>query len=140
MKNKAHWTHFSHDADMGIRGLAPTLEGAFEMGGLALTSIVTSLPLINPVEEITIHLEASYLDLLFLDWINAIIYEMDVRRMLFSEFSVRIQKLILCARLKGEHLDRTRHVPVVEVKGATLTELKVFKNKKLWIAQCVVDV
>ena len=30
-----HWEHFSHDADMGVRGIGPTLEETFEQAALA---------------------------------------------------------------------------------------------------------
>jgi SHS2 domain-containing protein len=36
-----HWEHFAHEADMGIRGIAPTLEQAFEQAALAMTAVVT---------------------------------------------------------------------------------------------------
>jgi len=35
------WEHFSHPADIGIRGIAPTLEAAFEQAGIALTAVIT---------------------------------------------------------------------------------------------------
>ena len=35
--------------------------------------------------------EAPDLELLFVEWLNAIIYEMAVRKMLFGRFSVRIE-------------------------------------------------
>ena len=42
---------------------------------------------------------------------------------------------------EGRWIDRDRHQPAVEIKGATLTELKVVQdNQDRWIAQCVVDV
>jgi len=40
----------------------------------------------------------------------------------------------------GEPLDLGKHEPAVEIKGATMTELKVAESNGRWIAQCVVDV
>lgn len=41
----------------------------------------------------------------------------------------------------GEPLDRARHRPAVEIKGATYTELHVRQDADgTWHAQCVVDV
>ena len=34
------WEHFAHDADIGVRGRAATLAGAFEQAALALTAVV----------------------------------------------------------------------------------------------------
>jgi SHS2 domain-containing protein len=41
----------------------------------------------------------------------------------------------------GETVDQKKHQPVVEIKGATFTELHVYQNSEaMWIAQCIVDV
>jgi SHS2 domain-containing protein len=75
------------------------------------------------------------------DWINALIYEMATRGMLFGSWQVGLQGYDLDAWVEGEPVDRGRHQPVVEVKGATYTELLVEQDKKgLWRARCVVDV
>jgi SHS2 domain-containing protein len=47
----------------------------------------------------------------------------------------------LNGRASGEPIDIARHQPAVEVKGATLTALKVAEQPDgSWCAQCVVDV
>jgi SHS2 domain-containing protein len=61
--------------------------------------------------------------------------------MLFGRFYVEIEGLGLSARAEGERVDRQRHEPVVEPKGATFTELRVGRDDEgQWVAQCVVDV
>lgn len=140
METKKKWEHFSHGADIGVRGLGPTLTDAFEMGALALTSVVADLDKIKPTKEISISCTAPDEEILFADWLNAIIYQMETRNMLFSQFHVEIRDLQLEAIIKGEEINRTQHQPVVDVKGATYTELKVYKKNKSWVAQCVVDV
>jgi SHS2 domain-containing protein len=79
--------------------------------------------------------------LLFVDWLNALVYEMATRSMLFSRFQVRLEGRRLDAIAWGERLDVVRHRPAVEVKGATYTALKVTRQADgTWLAQCVVDV
>ena len=79
--------------------------------------------------------------LLFVDWLNTIIYEMAVRRMLFSRFAVTIERIRLKATLWGEPVDVARHAPACEPKGATYTALRVAQDRDgLWSAACVVDV
>ncbi len=135
------WEHFHHEADVGIRGVATSLEEAFEQAGLALTMVVTDAGAVAPREVVTIHCEAPDDELLFADWINALIYEMATRKMLFSRFEVELQNHSLHARAWGEAVDRLRHQPAVEIKGATYTELKVWRDEEgIWYAQCVVDV
>ena len=65
---------------------------------------------------------------------------MAVRHMLFGRYEVVIDGERLRARAWGEPVDRDRHAPVVEPKGATFTELKVERHDGGWIAQCIVDV
>ena len=72
--------------------------------------------------------EAPDLELLFVEWLNAIIYEMAVRNMLFGRFAVRIEGTRLEGTLWGEPVDVERHAPACEPKGATYTALKVAKD------------
>lgn len=134
------WHHLDHDADMGVLGIGPTPAAAFEQAALAMTAIVTEAP-IAPRKAITIDCQAPDLELLLVDWLNALIYEMATRRLLFGEFSVRIQDRSLHAVARGEPVDRTKHQPAVEVKGATMTEVDVHKDPAgMWRARCIVDV
>ncbi len=136
----AYWEHFPHEADMGVRGIAPTKAQAFEQAALAMTAIVTDLSLIRPDEEVGIECAAPDDELLFAEWLNSIIYEMSSRRMLFCRFEVRLEGGHLSGRAWGERVDRARHHPAVEIKGATFTGLRVAANDGHWIAQTVVDV
>lgn len=131
---------FSHAADIGIRGYGKTMTEAFEMAAVALTAVVTDPQ--NVTSELTfkIHLVEKDPELLFLDWINSLIYEMDTKKVLFSEFHLSLEGSELSATIKGEKVNRSKHDPAVDVKGATFTELKVIEQNNHWIAQCVVDV
>ena len=135
------WEHFHHVADIGVRGYGVTLENAFEQTALALTGVITDPALVSPNEQVEISCTAPDPELLLTDWLNAIIYEMAIRTMLFSRYEVRIDNLQLTGNAWGEHVDVKKHTPAVEVKGATYTALKVSQTKDgLWVAQCVVDV
>jgi len=135
-----HWEHFAHDADMGVRGIAPTKEAAFAQAAVALTAIVTDPAKVAPLATVEITCEAPDDELLFVDWLNAVIYEMATRNMLFSRFLVTIPNGKLVAKALGEPTDIRRHEPAVELKGATYTALKVARTNGDWIAQTVVDV
>ncbi|MGY6276559.1 archease [Methylomonas sp. MgM2] len=135
------WEHFEHGADIGIRGLAPTLDQAFEQAALAMTAVVTDLERVSASVAVRIDCDARDKELLFIDWINELIYQMAVRRLLFSCFQVSIRNDHLSASAFGETVDRDKHQPAVEIKGATFTELKVRqRDDGVWLAQCVVDV
>jgi len=138
--NTAHWEHFEHDADIGVRGIGNTLASAFEQAALAMSAIITDLTLIDPIDEVTITCEEADQELLLADWLNALIFKMSTRNMLFSKFEVNIDDGHLRATAWGEPIDVKRHQPAVEIKGATYTELAVHKSQDQWLAQCVVDV
>lgn len=135
------WEHFPHEADMGVRGIGTTLEQAFEQAALALTAVVADPAAVIPTAMIQLTCEAPDVELLLVDWLNALIFEMATRRMLFSRFEVHLEGEHLDANVWGKALDVTRHHPAVEVKGATYTALKVARQADGgWLAQCVVDV
>lgn len=134
------WEHFEHEADIGVRGRGATLAEAFAQAALALTAIVTDPTLVAPRIPVAIRCEAPDPEFLLVDWLNALIYEMATRHMLFSRYEVRIEGDRLEATAWGEPVDRSRHQPAVEPKGATFTALQVARQGEEWIAQCVVDV
>lgn len=135
-----HWEHFQHGADIGIRGFGTTVAEAFEQAALALTAVICQPDEIKPLEEVSIQCSSDDIEILFVEWIDAVVYEIATRRMLFSRFEVRIEKEQLDAKIYGESIDIQRHAPAVEIKGATLTALAVEKSGELWCAECVVDV
>lgn len=137
----AHWEHFAHGADIGIVGIGASTEEAFEQAALALTAVVTDPDRVRPRESIELRVSAPDLELLFVDWLNALVYEMASRRMLFAAFHVHLEDNELTGRASGELVDRRRHEPAIEVKGATYTELEVDQRADgWWRARCVVDV
>jgi SHS2 domain-containing protein len=134
------WEHFAHDADMGVRGIGRTKEEAFAQAALAMTAVITDPAHVRAVEPVAIRCGAPDDEMLFVDWLNALIYEMATRKLLFSRFDVRIADHRLEAQVWGEPVVGTRHEPAVEVKGATYTALRVANENGAWVAQCVVDV
>jgi tRNA nucleotidyltransferase (CCA-adding enzyme) len=138
---KDYWEHFEHGADIGVRGLATSKAAAFEQAALALMAVITEPGRVAARDTVKIHCEAADDELLLVAWLNALVYEMAVRHMLFARFQVDINGLRLHAIAAGELLSRERHQPAVEVKGATFTALRVAQDDNgLWLAQTVVDV
>jgi tRNA nucleotidyltransferase (CCA-adding enzyme) len=138
---RQHWEHFSHQADIGVRGCGTSVAEAFEQAAVALTAVVAEPGRVRAERAVSIRCEAPDLELLLVEWLNALVYEMAVRRMLFSDFQVRIDGCRLSAQARGETVDRDRHQPAVEVKGATCTALSVARDQAgNWCAQCIVDV
>jgi tRNA nucleotidyltransferase (CCA-adding enzyme) len=141
LSERAGWEHFPHGADIGVRGWGGTIATAFEQAALATTAIVAELSMIRPKTCVDISCEAASLDDLLVEWLNAVIFEMSTRQLVFGSFRVQIADHRLTAAACGERLDPDRHDAGVEPKGATYTMLRVAHHDDgTWEAQCVVDV
>ncbi len=140
-ESEAGWEHFEHQADVGLRGWGPTLAAALEQAALALTAVVTEPESVADREAVPIEGSAADDELLLVEWLDALIYEMSIRRMVFGRFQVEVDDHRLQGTAWGEPVEVARHQPAVEVKGATLTALRVGRGEDgTWLAQCVVDV
>jgi tRNA nucleotidyltransferase (CCA-adding enzyme) len=127
--------------DVGVRGFGRTCAAAFEQAALALTAVVADPADVEPKDVVELACTAPDDELLLVDWLNALVFEMATRNMLFSRFDVQIDAGCLRARAWGEAVDVERHRPAVEVKGATYTSLRVAHEVDgVWVAQCVIDV
>lgn len=136
-----HWEHFPHQADIGVRGIGASPAEAFEQAALALIAVMSDPETVRAQETLTVSCEAPDLELLLVEWLDRLIYEVATRQMLFGRFAVRIDGLRLVGQAWGEAIDPARHPRVVEVKGATLTSLRVAQGGDgAWTAECVVDV
>jgi SHS2 domain-containing protein len=138
---EARWELYSHPSDIGVRGLGPTREAAFAQAAMALTAVITDLQKVQPREVVDLVCEERDDELLFINWLSALLYEMDTRGMLFSRFEIEPTEGGIRARAWGEPVDVAKHEPAVEVKAATYADLKVErKSDGTWVAQCIVDV
>jgi tRNA nucleotidyltransferase (CCA-adding enzyme) len=137
----ARWELLPHGADIGVCGVGPSKAVAFEQAAVALTAVVTDPNTVAGTDAVEVSCNAPDDELLLVEWLNALIYEMATRRMLFSRFKVQIENNRLAGTAWGEPIDVERHDAGVEVKGATCTELQVAQDANgEWRAQCIVDV
>lgn len=135
------WRHFPHEADIGVHGSGESPEQAFEEAAVAMTAVITDPDSVDCRETVMVKCEAPDRELLLVEWLNALIYEMATRRMLFRRFKVEIEGTRLQGTACGECVDRARHQPATEIKGATYTALAVYESPPgVWHAECVVDV
>jgi SHS2 domain-containing protein len=134
------WQHFPHGADVGVRGIGRSLAEAFAEAARAMTAASVDLDKVGLHRPVEIVCSGSDTDDLFYAWLNAVVYEMAIRRMVFGRFDVEIGGGTVRAVAWGETLLPERHQPAVEIKGATFTGLKVRKEGDEWVAECVVDV
>ncbi len=103
-------------------------------------AVMVDLDRVEQRELRTVRVIAEDRELLLVEWLNALLAVSDIERMVFSRFETKIEGNMLSGRAWGERLDRTKHEPKVEVKGATYHLLKVVEEDGRYVAQCVVDV
>jgi tRNA nucleotidyltransferase (CCA-adding enzyme) len=138
---KGRWELTPHGADIGVRGIGSSKEESFEQAAVALTAVITDPDSVAAKALVEVTCEAPDDELLLVEWLNALVYEMATRTMLFARFEVRIDGHKLAGKAWGESIDIGRHELAVEVKGATCTGLKAAQDAEgAWVAQCVVDV
>lgn len=109
------------------------------MAAFVLTAVVTNPNNVSSERILEIQIEEKDPELIvrldqFSDLSNG------YKKNAFSSFNVSIKAGHLNAENKGEMVNKQKHDQAVEVKGGTLTQLKVSEQKGNWIAQCVVDV
>ena len=131
---------FEHESDIGIRGFGTTMNEAFANAAAALFSVMVTTETVEPKDKRIIAVSAPDEELLLIEWLNALLSASDIDHMVFSKFEVDINGTSLIGTVWGETLDRKRHGPKVEVKGATYHLLQVKEKGGLYTAQCVVDV
>ncbi len=96
------WETFSHDADVGVRGYGATRAEAFRNTARAPTEVTAPLETVAADERIAIACAAPDDEVLLVDWLTAIIFEMATRRMLFRDYRVEIVDRALGGEAIGE--------------------------------------
>jgi len=131
---------FDHTADIGLRIRAESLDELFAEAGRALFSvIVANFDAVEPVQELALRIEGSRRDDLLFDWLAELLYTFDTRRLLLSDFRVRVNENGMDATARGEPFDPDRHELDMEVKAITYHGLKVEQDGDGWLAEVIVD-
>jgi SHS2 domain-containing protein len=87
----AGWEHFPHGADVGVRGTGKSLADAFAEAALAMiAAAVDDLDAVALRDKVEISCSGADPEDLLYAWLNAVIYEMAVRRMVFARFQVKV--------------------------------------------------
>ena len=131
--------YFDHGADIGIIGRGDSIEAAFIDAAKAMFAIMGDLNEIQPIETIDLEFEEEDIELALVTYLNQLLAKAQSEHLLLSKFELQRENNHWQGRAWGEKWrdDMTRGT---EVKGATLTMLKVTKINQTWEARCVVDV
>jgi SHS2 domain-containing protein len=134
--------HFEHRADIGVKGIGKTLAEAFEETGKAMFEVMTNIKKIKPKQKIEFEVTAENEAELLVEFLNRALGEADAEQIFLSKFKVTISTdgmLMLSAVAWGSPITSKTEVRT-EVKAATLSQVKVEKKGKNFVAQCIVDV
>jgi len=133
------YEYYEHDADMGVIGRGATLEEAFESAAAGVFAIMTELSAVRAERTVRIEFEEADTELALVRWLNLLLATAREHGMIFSAFRLERDGVVWRGSATGESwredLERG-----VEVKGATLTTLRVEQRHGEWEARCVVDV
>jgi SHS2 domain-containing protein len=136
------YEYLEHEADIGILAMGKTREQAFEEGAVAMFNVMVDVEKVEPKKKIEISASAESLDSLFVEWLNALLAQKDIKEMVFSKFKVEIrddENFKLVGEAWGEEFNANQNFKT-EVKAATYSGLKytqVFNEHHL---QCVLDI
>ena len=135
-----------HMADMGLAGWGATLNDALEEIALAMFELAgEGLIGREGTKDVTLHIRASKLVDLMIEFLNELITESDIHRLLFTRIHVGYVGQIqsgweLKAEANGLSIEDYIDMLENEVKAATYYGAKVEKRADdLWYMQCVVD-
>ena len=131
------------DIAVRVKGLSP--DDLFVRAGRALISEMTEdISSINRDVYIDGELRTTELDMLFIEFLNEIVFYKDSRSLLLLPETVHItcdSGTYLCRySLSGEKINRDKHEFRVDIKAVTLHGLRLYREGDSYIAETVFDV
>jgi len=132
-------------ADIAFRAEGTSLEEVFRSSWDATLNVLVEKPeKISLNKTKTIALGAARIDMLLFSFLNELVYFKDAEQLLLRVDHLNIHDSdgnpSLNAVLKGEKLDRRKHVFGTDVKAVTLHMLSIKKTAEGWEATVVLDV
>ncbi len=119
-----------HTADVGLIAYGRTLAEAFGNAAYGMFSIIAELRTVREVESRRLEVREKDLDSLLFEWLNRLIYFLDVDMLLLKRFDISdLDENRLKAVCYGEKYDPSRHHLKTGVKSATYHMLKVDREK-----------
>lgn len=130
--------YFDHDADTGVIGRGATLAEAFVHAAEATFALMGDTDAVAPRERIDVEFVEADPELALVTWLNLLLAHANARGLALGRFALANDGERWRGSARGEpwHAGLERGT---QVKGATLTALKVARTGDGWEARCVVD-
>ncbi len=137
-----------HTADVGIVAYGKNLKELFSNTAYGMFNIIADINKItrDKLQIVNLKVEADNLEELMVAWLNDLLYQYNIKRVIFSRFKIeKLNEKMLLANIWGEELDLNKYEIKAEVKAATYHQLKIerriLKNKKIqWQTEVIFDV
>lgn len=137
---------FEHPSDIGVRGIGRNVQEAFAETARCMFSIIADPRGFKKHLNVKMECSAQSREELLLEFLNQLLTRSAVRRCVFTTFNVQMFKedkngasmkaTVFGEKINGNNMKFLR----LEVKGATYSQLKIYKKGSRTVAQCVVDV
>jgi len=129
-------------ADIAFEAESDSVNGLFESSALAVSDIMVDLETLRSETTKKVRISSEDLDRLLYDFLTEIIVVKDVDSLLFREIKVEVaaDQKSLEATMKGEPIDRDRHLLRNDVKAVTMHMFGVRREVNLWKATVVLDI
>jgi SHS2 domain-containing protein len=132
---------FDHTADLGLRVRADDLNSLFAEAARALMSVIVSHPdAVEPRDVLAVKIAGRDREYLFVDWLHELLFLIESKRFLTSQFDVAVAADGVSAAVRGEPYDAVRHTLAHEVKAITYHGLKVEQTESGWLAEVILDI
>jgi SHS2 domain-containing protein len=134
---------FDHTADLGMRIRGSDYDDLFRTAAEGLFDvIVANRDAVCPIHGETVSLQADTTIDLLIAWLNELIFRSETRHFLYTQFRVQVAPdgLSLQAEIRGEPIDRDRHVLDHEVKAVTHHALSLEHDDQGWMAELILDI
>lgn len=135
----AGYAYFDHDADIGVIGRGDRLETAFVNAAAAMFALMADPRTVRPEQTMAVDFDEDDVELALATWLNDLLGQARRRGMVLCEFELHRDGAHWHGAARGEPW-RDEIERGIEVKGATLTALRVLRGPDGVEAHCVVDV
>ena len=132
---------FAVTADKGIRAWGPDRPGVFRQAARGLWSLMVDPATVECRFGVPLTVEAEDHEALLVAWLNDLLYLYEAKGFIGGDCTVQSQtETRLVAEVRGETVDRARHVILSHVKAVTYHQLHLGPTANGWEARVVVDV
>jgi SHS2 domain-containing protein len=130
-----------HTADIGIVACGADIKQVFANAALGLFSLMAELDELKEDIQRELELSAEDIEVLLVEWLNELIYIVDVEHIIFRRFEIdELTANQLRARCFGEKIKLGEHKLKREIKAATYHMLRISKDDGGYKVQVIFDI